>query len=74
MSTSISTRTPAQAKAWLIAHGISVTDLARKHSIPCWAFYDVLDGRRIGRRGQAHTAAVILGIKPKPSASRLAEV
>lgn len=66
MSTSTTVRTAEQALAWLVANGICIADLARKHDIPRYAFYDVLRGKRVGRRGQAHKAAVLLGMKPDP--------
>lgn len=67
MSTSTTIRTAEQAQAWLVANGICVADFARQHGIPRYAIYDVLRGKRVGRRGQAHKAAVLLGMKPDPT-------
>lgn len=57
------TRTPAQAKAWLEAQGISVKDFALSHGLDQATTYQVLAGKKKGRRGEAHKAAVALGIK-----------
>lgn len=57
------TRTPAQAKAWLESQGISVKDFAVEHSLDLHTTYQVLAGTKKGKRGEAHRAAVLLGIK-----------
>lgn len=56
-------RTPAQAKAWLEAQGISVKDFAEQNGLDQSTTYQVLAGTKKGRRGEAHKAAVALGIK-----------
>ena len=56
-------RTPAQAKAWLEAQGISIKDFAEQNGLDQATTYQVLAGKKKGRRGEAHRAAVALGIK-----------
>ena len=62
------TRTPAQAKAWIEAQGKSVKEFADEHSLDLHTTYQVLAGTKKGRRGEAHKAAVALGIKEGPVA------
>lgn len=57
------TRTPAQAKAWLEEIGKSVKDFAEENNLDLHTTYQVLAGRKKGKRGEAHRAAVLLGIK-----------
>jgi len=57
------TRTPEAARAHLERQGISVAEFARTHSLPYSTVYQVLTGDKKGRRGDAHRAAVLLGIK-----------
>lgn len=57
------TRTPAQAKEWLDTLGMSVKEFAEKHGLDQATTYQVLAGTKKGRRGEAHKAAVALGIK-----------
>jgi gp16 family phage-associated protein len=59
-------RTPAQAHNWLRANGISATDWAREHGFSRYTVTDLLRGKRKGHRGEAHRAAVLLGMKPDP--------
>ena len=57
------TRTPAQAKAWLEQQGKSIKDFADENKLDPATTYQVLAGTKKGRRGEAHKAAVLLGIK-----------
>ncbi|ARU88271.1 DNA-binding protein [Pseudomonas sp. M30-35] len=57
------TRTPAQAKAWLDSLGITIKDFADNHGLDPATTYQVLAGTKKGKRGEAHKAAVLLGIK-----------
>ncbi len=57
------TRTAAQAKEWIEAQGKSVKDFASEHGLDLHTTYQVLAGVKKGRRGEAHRAAVALGIK-----------
>lgn len=47
----------------LIAQGISVREWAKQHGIHESTVYQVLSGQKKGRRGEAHRAAVLLGLK-----------
>lgn len=55
--------TPEQARAALDMAGKSIAEFAREHSLDEPTVYQILAGRRKGRRGEAHRAAVLLGIK-----------
>ena len=70
MSTS-TLRTPEQAAEWLVANGISIVDFARQLGVSRYTIHDILRGKRVGRRGQAHKAAVALGIKANPKSLRV---
>lgn len=52
-----------QARAELIRHGINVAEFCRTHDLSPQLVYDLLAGRKKGLRGEAHRAAVLLGIK-----------
>ncbi|MBS7422602.1 DNA-binding protein [Pseudomonas syringae] len=56
-------KSPQEAKLWLRAQGISVTEFARDHGLDLGTTYQVLAGRKKGLRGKAHKAAIALGIK-----------
>ncbi|WP_300720168.1 DNA-binding protein [Pseudomonas sp.] len=56
-------RTAAQAKAWLEHQGKSVQAFAREHGVDPATTYQVLAGRKKGKRGEAHKIAVLLGMK-----------
>ena len=45
------------------AHGINVAEWARQNGFSPQCVYDVLNGRAVGRRGEAHRVAVALKIK-----------
>ena len=67
--------TPTQrkkARDALIAKGITLSDLCREHNISYQAARDLLCGRAKGLRGEAHRAAVLLGLKPDPATLKLA--
>jgi gp16 family phage-associated protein len=56
-------RTPQEARADLDKRGISIAAFAREHKLPDGIVYQVLSGKKKGRRGEAHRAAVLLGLK-----------
>jgi gp16 family phage-associated protein len=56
-------RTAAQAKAWLEQQGKSVQEFARENGVDPATTYQILAGRKKGRRGEAHKVAVLLGMK-----------
>lgn len=55
--------TPEQARAALDREGISIAEFCRKHGLNRNLVSDLLNGRKKGKRGEAHRAAVLLGIK-----------
>lgn len=68
--------TPEQARQALDHQGKSIADFAREHSLDEATVYQLLAGRKKGRRGEAHRAACLLGIKQGniPPAIRLPSV
>ncbi|WP_296250344.1 DNA-binding protein [Pseudomonas sp. UBA4194] len=52
-----------QARAELDRRGVSIAEFCRKHELNNNLVSDLLNGRKKGRRGEAHRAAVLLGIK-----------
>ncbi|WP_310356851.1 DNA-binding protein [Pseudomonas brassicacearum] len=57
------TLTPEQARAVLDRKGISIAEFCRQYELNRNLVSDLLNGRKKGRRGEAHRAAVLLGIK-----------
>lgn len=55
-----------EVKQAFIARGDSVAGWAREHGYKRHTVADVLSGRQIGRRGEAHKVAVALRLKPDP--------
>ncbi|MBF8766696.1 DNA-binding protein [Pseudomonas putida] len=55
--------TAAQARAELDRKGMSIAEFCRVNGLNKNLVSDLLNGRRKGRRGEAHRAAVLLGIK-----------
>lgn len=62
-------QTPETAAAWVKANGVAVAELARHNGLPRLVLVDLLRGRLRGHRGQAHRAAIVLGLKPEPEAA-----
>ena len=56
-------QTPEQARAGLDRAGKSIAEFSRQHGLNKNLVSDLLNGRKKGRRGEAHRAAVLLGIK-----------
>lgn len=52
-----------QARNELDRRGQSVQEFAKQHRLNPSTVYAVLNGQSQGRRGEAHRAAVLLGIK-----------
>ena len=63
MSQAQDLKTLAEVRAEFDRKGESIADWARKHNLPPQRVYDVLLERNKGVRGEAHKAAVLLGIK-----------
>ena len=57
------TLTTEQARAALDRKGVSLAEFSRKNSLNKNLVSDLLNGRKKGLRGEAHRAAVLLGIK-----------
>lgn len=55
--------TPEQARAALDRKGISIAEFSRNNGLNKNLVSDLLNGRKKGKRGKAHKAAVLLGIK-----------
>ena len=55
--------TPEQARADLDRRGKSIAEFSREHGLNKNLVSDLLNGRKKGRRGEAHRAAVLLRIK-----------
>ncbi|MEY2689207.1 MAG: hypothetical protein RL375_3405 [Pseudomonadota bacterium] len=56
-------KTPEQVRAEFRAAGISVAEWARTHGFNRMTVVDLLRGTQQGLRGEAHRAAVALGMK-----------
>ncbi|MBP2872932.1 MULTISPECIES: DNA-binding protein [Pseudomonas] len=56
-------QTLEQARAVLDREGKSIAEFSRQHGLNKNLVSDLLNGRKKGRRGEAHRAAVLLGIK-----------
>lgn len=65
-------RTPEQVREWFIANGINVSEWARANGVSRYTVYDLLRGKRVGRRGDSHRAAIALGMKADPESLKLA--
>lgn len=55
--------TPEQAREALNPKGMSIAEFCRIHGLNRNMVSDLLAGRKKGLRGEAHRAAVLLGIK-----------
>lgn len=56
-------KTPAEVRAEFDRCGESVSNWAARHCIPRNVVSGILQGRLKGKRGHAHNAAVLLGLK-----------
>lgn len=62
-------QTPQTAAAWCKAQGVTVSGLARAHGLNRAILVDLLRGRLAGNYGNAHKAAIVLGLKEEPKAN-----
>jgi gp16 family phage-associated protein len=62
--------TPEQAREALNEKGMSIAEFSRIHGLNRQMVSDLLNGRKKGLRGEAHRAAVLLGIKKGVIADR----
>lgn len=56
-------KTPEQVRAEFARRGESISSWASTQQLPTSIVFDVLSGRVKGLRGNAHRAAVLLGLK-----------
>ncbi len=59
-------QTPESAHAYIVAHGLCMSDLARQNNLSRYVLIDLLRGKRKGLRGDAHRGAILLGLKRDP--------
>lgn len=57
------TKTLQEVRADLDRHGKTIKQIANEIDVPVRIVYELLRGRFKGRRGAAHKAAVLLGLK-----------
>ncbi|MBK6742497.1 MAG: DNA-binding protein [Hydrogenophilales bacterium] len=62
----------AAKRAELRAKGICLKSLCTENNVSYQAARDLLRGQLKGHRGEAHRAAVLLGLKPAPDSIKLA--
>lgn len=60
-------KTPQQARQWFLTHGISISQWCRDNGFSRLTVADLLRGTRKGHYGEAHRAAVALGMKAPPA-------
>lgn len=60
---STATRTIEDVRSEFARKGLSFAEWALKHGLRPPVVYDLINGRTVGNRGQAHNAAVLLGLK-----------
>ncbi len=68
-----SRRTREEALAWFDASGTPVSSWAQANGFAPSVVYALLAGRTKGRRGEAHRAAVALGLKSTAAGSPILE-
>jgi gp16 family phage-associated protein len=62
-NTAITEQALQLARQRLIEQGLSTADFAKRHNLNPSTVYAVLNGQKKCLRGEAHRAAVLLGIK-----------
>ena len=65
-----SNRTLAEVQEWFFNEGMAVTTWSREHGFRPEVVYALLSGRTKGRRGDAHRAALALGLKKSHSSAK----
>lgn len=63
--------TPEQVRAEFLAYGVTVSGWCRERGFHRLVVVDLLRGKRVGIRGEAHKAAVALGMKPDPRTKQI---
>lgn len=61
-------QTVQSARTYIVANGLTVTGLAKANGLSRLVLQDLLrpNGQLKGLRGNAHLAAIVLGLKPSP--------
>ncbi|WP_164276470.1 DNA-binding protein [Stenotrophomonas sp. B1-1] len=59
----IAVKSPEQVRAEFLRTGQSIASFAKTHNLPYATVYQVMHGQKKGLRGEAHRAAVLLGMK-----------
>ncbi len=72
MKTPIYPSTPQQSRAWFNQHGVCIKTWCEWHQLDRYIVTDLLRGRLRGVRGEAHRAAILLGLKADPETLKLA--
>jgi len=67
-------RTPAQVRDEFTRKGVSISSWAVAHGFSTALVFDLLAGRKKGLRGDAHRAAVALGLKRGEIVTDLSQV
>lgn len=62
-------QTPKSAGNYIQLNGLCISEISRLTGISRYTFVDLLSGKQKGRRGNAHRAAVLLGLKPAPQSA-----
>ena len=61
-------RTAPEAREWLQRHGVTISAWARSHGFKPSVVASLLAGRTRGQWGEAHEAAIQLGLRQAPDA------
>ncbi|EMB2831416.1 TPA: DNA-binding protein [Stenotrophomonas maltophilia] len=62
----MSLKTGSEVRRHLLASGISISEWSRSHGFNRHTVVDLLRGKRKGNFGEAHLAAIALGMKAGP--------
>lgn len=62
--------TPKQARLWFKRYGVCISDWCRANKLAKHTVVDLLRGKSKGNHGNAHKAAVLLGLKPDPKTTQ----
>lgn len=68
-------QTVQSARTYILSHGLNISEMARANGLPRLVLQDLLrpNGQLKGLRGQAHLAAIVLGLKPEPDSAAAAD-
>lgn len=63
-------KSPKKIRQEFRSHGICIAEWARERGFHRLTVFDLLRGKRKGLRGEAHRAAVALGLKAVPKTGK----